>query len=216
MQQLPHQYGGELYDLYDGRDGSHLRQRQPVRLLPQRLIHRRRHRRARRARRRSPATSRPTAVTASPVTPGGDGLHQLGGRQVHPRGDRHQLLELPQRHHRDRHEDAAAYSGGRHPVQQLPQQYGGEFHDLHDGYITARSAPAAANSCHNGSFTGEGPRVRRARRRSPATSRPTAAIASPVTPAQPRPSPAGRAASSPTRRPIPTARAATTVPPRPA
>ncbi len=54
-------------------------------------------------------------------------------RNIHPRGRRHQLLELPQRHHRDRHDDAAAHSGGRSSVQQLPYQYGGEFCDLHDG-----------------------------------------------------------------------------------
>jgi hypothetical protein len=42
------------------------------------------------------------------------------------------LLELPQRHHRDRHDDTAAYPGDGTPVQQLSRQYGGEFHDLYD------------------------------------------------------------------------------------
>ena len=57
---------------------------------------------------------------------------QLRGRRLHPRGDRHQLLELPQRHHRDRHDDAAAHPDRDAPVQQLPHQHGGELHHLHD------------------------------------------------------------------------------------
>ena len=129
VQQLPHQYGGELHDLHDEPHGG---QRQPLRLLSQRLVHQRGHegraghgvvpRPRRDQRQRLHHLSRQR----------GHDLHQLGGRQVHPRGDRHQLLELPQRHHRDRHDDAAAHSGDGDPVQQLPHQYGGEFHDLYD------------------------------------------------------------------------------------
>ena len=80
---------------------------------------------------------------------------------------------------------------------------------------TAVSA-SRCDSCHNGSFTGEGTKGALGTASFPVTSRPTAATASPVTPARPRPSPAGRAARSPMRRPTPIARAATTAPPRPA
>ena len=138
-----------------------------------------------------------------------------GGKFTHA-ADRHQLLELPQRHHRDRHEDAAAYSGDGHPVQQLPHQYGGELRDLYDGLSYGGQRQPLRLLPQRLLHRRGHARARWARRRSRAMSRPTAATASPATPARPRPSPAGRAASSPTRRPIPIARAATTAPPRPA
>ncbi len=63
----------------------------------------------------------------------GHGLHQLGGRSPRSRGHRHQLLELPQRHHRDWPDDATAHSGDGRSVQQLPRQYVGVLHDLYHG-----------------------------------------------------------------------------------
>ncbi len=133
VQQLPHQHGGKFCDLYNGRAGSHGGQRQPLRLLPQRRIHRR----GNDGRKGDGVLPQPHCNRRERLRhlsrQRGFGIRQLGGRQVHPRGHRHQLLELPQRHHRDRPEDAAAYPGDRGSVQQLPYQYGGEFRDLHDG-----------------------------------------------------------------------------------
>ena len=57
-----------------------------------------------------PATCRPAAAIARACHTEHD---QLRRRRVHPRGDRHQLLELPQRHDRDRHDDAAAHPDRR-------------------------------------------------------------------------------------------------------
>ena len=68
----------------------------------------------------------------------GRGLRELGGRQVYPRGERHQLFELSQRHHRDRHEDAAAHSGDGSSMQPLPRQYEAELCDLYDGADRSR------------------------------------------------------------------------------
>ena len=68
----------------------------------------------------------------------GRGLRELGGRQVYPRSERHQLFELSQRHHRDRHEDAAAHSGDGSSVQPLPRQYDAELCDLYDGADRSR------------------------------------------------------------------------------
>ena len=157
-----------------------------------------------------------TGAIASPVTPARPGLRQLGGREIHPRGDRYQLLELPQRHDRDRHEDAAAYPGGRCPVQQLPHQYGGELYDLHDGrdqvnvrqrqplqLLSQRLVHRRRNDGRAG--TASFPNHVATNGSDCVTCHASAA----------RPSPAGRAESSPTRRPTPIARTATTAPPRP-
>ena len=84
--------------------------------------------------------------------------------------------------------------------------------------LTGHTAVSASrcDSCHNGSFTGEGTTgaLGTASFRRPC-SRPAAATASPVTPARLRPLPAGQAGSLLTRPPTPIARAATTAPLRP-
>ena len=133
VQQLPHQYGGELHDLYDGRDGHTAVSASRCDSCHNGSF-------------TGEGTKGAIGTASYPghvATNGKDcvtchasaasAFASWAGGQVHPRGDRHQLLKLPQRHHRDRHEDAAAYSGDRSPVQQLPHQYGGELHDLYDG-----------------------------------------------------------------------------------
>ena len=163
------------------------------------------------------ATSRPTARTAClshQARP--RSFASWAGGTYHPPGDRHQLLELPQRH------DGAPARRRRRTfrrhraVQQLPHQYGVELHHLHDE-----------------PYGGERQPLRRLpqRRRTPARARKgaqgTASYAGHVATdgrdcstcharAAPPASPAGPAASTPTRRPTPTARAATTARRQPA
>ena len=129
VQQLPHQYGGELRHLYDEPFGG---EREPLRLLPQRFVHG-----------EGTKGAQGTASYAGHVATSGRDcvtchasaaadLTSWAGAHLRPPGERHQLLELPQRHDRDRQDHAAAYPGDRRPVQQLPHQYGGELRHLHD------------------------------------------------------------------------------------
>ena len=196
MQQLPHQYGDELHHLHDEPLGG---EREPLRLPATTARTRARARKARREPHRMPATSRRTAATASPATPARPATFTswAGGVYVH-QAERHQLLELPQRHDRDRQDHAAAYPGDRRPVQQLPHQYGGELRHLYDEPFGGEREPLRRlpqRLVHGA----RAPRARRAPRRMPATWRRAAATASPATPARPRLHRAGLAASTPTR-----------------
>ena len=138
VQQLPHQYRAELCDVHDESLGG---ERQPLRLLSQRLLHGRgdqgrpRHRLSAGARRdqRQGLHHLPCRRRHR--------LYQLGGRRVHPCSHRHQLFELPQRHYRDRPDHTAAHSGERGSVQQLPHQYGAELHKLHNESLGGERQP---------------------------------------------------------------------------
>ena len=191
MRQLPHQYGYELRHLHDEALGG---ERQPLRLLPQRFLHVRRHqRRAGHGLICRPRGDDRTRLHHLPRQRGHD-LHQLGRRRLCPSAERHQLLELPQRHDRDRQHHAAAYPGDRRPVQQLPHQYGDEFRHLHDDPFGGERQPLRRlpqRLVHRARHQGRD----RARRHIPATWRPMVRTASPATPARPRPSPVGRAAT---------------------
>ena len=81
--------------------------------------------------------------------------------------------------------------------------------------VTPRSAPTAATPVTTARSPARERRARSVPRPIRVTSRPTARTASAVTPARPQPSPAGQAGNTPTRRPTPIARTATTAPPRP-
>ena len=100
---------------------------EPLRLLPQRLLHLTRHKGcARHGLFPKSRCDERTGLRQLPRQRRGD-LRQLGRRYLYSPAERHQLLELPQRNHRDRYDHAAAYTGHRRPVQQLPHQYGGEL-----------------------------------------------------------------------------------------
>ncbi len=129
MQHMPYQHGAEFHHLHDEPSGG---ERQPVRRLPQRLLCIA----GDQGRVRDRVISRPCGdqrpgLPHLPCRSSG-GLHQLGRRRPTPSAKRHELLELPQRHHRDRQYDAAAHPGDRRPVQQLPRQHRGELYHLHD------------------------------------------------------------------------------------
>ncbi len=107
-------------------------QRQPLQLLPQRLLHRPGHQGCARNSLAARSCRHQRQGLRHLSCQRRDQLHQLGGRGIYPRGDRHQLLELPQRHHGDRSHYAAAYPGDRRSVQQLSHQHRAELHHLHD------------------------------------------------------------------------------------
>ena len=138
VQQLPHQYGGELRHLRDEPFGG---ERGPLRRLPQRLVYRGgQQRRAGHGVVSQSRGHRRTRLRHLPCQRGQQ-LHQLGGRKIRPRCERHQLLELPQRHAGAGADDAAACPGHRRPVQQLPHQYGDQLRHLHDEPLGGERRP---------------------------------------------------------------------------
>ena len=82
------------------------------------------------------------------------GFASWAGGTLRPRGDRHQLLELPQRHHRDRPEDAAAHPGAGVQCSNCHSNTAASF----TTYTMNHTAVSASrcDSCHNGSFTSQG------------------------------------------------------------
>ena len=191
VQQLPHQYGGELHQLHDEPFGG---EREPLRRLPQRLLHRRRH--------------QGRAGNGLVCRPCGDerpGLHHLprqrghgftswaGGVYAHPPSDTNCS---------SCHNGTTATGKttpphipvDRRPVQQLPHQHGGELRHLHDEPLGGQRA-AAATPATTARTRAKAPRARRERRRIRATSQRAAATASPATPARPPASQAGPAAT---------------------
>ena len=196
---------------------SHRGQRQPLRLLPQRLLHRPRHqgraghrvvRRPRRDQRQDCVTCHASAASAFASWAGGKFTHAATDTNC-----------------------SSCHNGTTATGMKTPPHIpvtGVQCSNCHTNTaasfttytmgLTGHTAVSASrcDSCHNGSFTGEGTKGAQGTASFPGHVATNGRIASPATPARPRPSPAGRAASSPTRRPTPTARAATTAPPRPA
>ena len=138
VQQLPHQYGAELHKLHNESLGG---ERQPLRLLSQRFLHRSGHQgRARDGFVRRSRSNQWYGLRHLPCQRG-HRLHQLDRRQIYSCGHRHQLLELSQWHHGDRAYHAAAHPGDGRSVQQLPHQYRAELCDLHDEPLGGEREP---------------------------------------------------------------------------
>jgi hypothetical protein len=129
VQQLPQQYGSKLHDLHDESYGG---QHQPVRRLPQRFLYQPRHEGcAGHGIVRRPRADQWRRLHNLPRQRGLN-VHQLDGGGSRTCGDRHQLLELPQRDDGDRQYHAASHPDDRDSMQQLPHQYGSELYDLHN------------------------------------------------------------------------------------
>ena len=141
-------------------------------------------------------------------------IRLLERRHVRAQGDRHQLLVLPQRQDRKRHDHAAAPSDRHAAVHELPRQHGIELHHLHDeprlGVDDAlRRLPlrrvhrAGHQGCAGHGVVCRPRRDQRLGLRHRATPRRC-----------PADTPPGAAARLRTRRPTPTARPATTARPQ--
>ena len=79
------------------------------------------------------------------------------GGNIHPCVDRHQLFELPQRHHRDRHDDAAACAGDGVQCSNCHTNTAASFVTYTMG-ATGHAAVSTSrcNSCHSGAYTSQG------------------------------------------------------------
>ena len=129
VQQLPRQYSAELCHLYDEPRGG---EREPLRCLSQRLVHRAGHQ----GRSRNDSVSRSRFHGRSRLLhlpcKFDDEFCELGRRLLSACRLGYQLCVLSQRADGDRHDDAAAHSDRLDPVQQLPQQFRRKLRDIHD------------------------------------------------------------------------------------
>ena len=211
MQQLPHQHGGELRHLHDEPLGG---DRHPLRLLSQRIVHGRGHQ-GRAGHGRLPghvATSGRDCVTchASAAT---SYTSWAGGTYVHQASDTN---------------CSSCHNGTTATGMTTPPHVpvtGVQCSNCHTNtaasfvtYTMNHAAVSASrcDSCHNGSYTGEGTKGAQGTASYPGHVATGGRDCVTCHATQRRASPAGRAAPTSTRRATPTARAATTARRRPA